>query len=272
MLINGVSMANAKWRFNVTLFLLDCVLSVGVLSAQIQMVTMLPDPVNPHDLSGYWELGPDGRSVPNAALVASVTPAALKEVEDADKISMRWCRPLGMPAEMDAGRPMMITQGRWEMLITFEANTSPRHMYFREKHVDPAIWDPTSVGDSIARWDGDTLVVDTVGFHPKNGRMMIPGGGYRTENAHLVERFKLISNGQVLSVTSTWTDGSVFQSPHSYQYWYTRIPSKYEPRPASGCNPWDDERTEFIEQTFSPALKTAAEAAGIKPGTQVPVK
>src|SRR5579871_6590903 len=195
-------MSTAKPHLSVMLLVLNCALGINVLNAQIQMVTMPPDPVNPHDLSGYWELGPDGRAIAKAALVPSITQAALKEVEDADTISMRWCRPLGMPAQMDSGRPIVITQGRWEMLMTFEANTSPRHMYFRAKHVDPAIWDPTSVGDSIAHWDGETLVVDTLGFHPKNGRLMIPGGGYRTENAHLVERFKLIKNGQVLSVTS----------------------------------------------------------------------
>jgi hypothetical protein len=265
-------MSKIRSRFNFIAVVLNCAFFAGVLSAQIQLVTMPPDPVNTHDLSGYWELGPDGRSIPNASLVASITPAALKAVEDGDKISMRWCRPLGMPAQMDSGRPITITQGRWEMLMTFEANTSHRHVYFREKHVDPAIWDPTSVGDSIAHWEGDTLVVDTIGFHAKNGRLMIPGGGYRTENAHLVERFKLINNGQVLSIVSTWTDPSVFQSPHSYEYRYTRIPGKYEPRPALGCNPWDDGRTEYIERTFSPTLKAAAEAAGVKPGTEVPVK
>jgi len=231
-----------------------------------------PDPVDPHDLSGYWDLGPDARSVPSAVLLPRISKTSLQEVEDADKISMRWCRPLGMPAEMDSGRPITITHGRFEILLTFEANTTQRHLYFREKHVNPDIWDPTSVGDSIAHWDSDTLVVDTIGFHAKNGRMMIPGGGFRTEKAHLVERFKLMRNGQTLSVTATWEDPTVFQKPHSYEYRYTRVPGKYEPRPAVGCDPWDEERAKFVEQTFSPALKKAAEAALVKPGTPVPVK
>jgi hypothetical protein len=259
-------------RSKLTLFLLACYMSGLALHAQGPPNGMRAAPVDPHDLSGYWDLGPDGRSVPNAALIPAITKAALEEVNDADRISMRWCRPLGMPAEMDTGRPIAITQGRWEVLMTFEANTSPRHLYFRDKHVNSDIWDPTSVGDSIAHWEGDTLVVDTIGFHAKNGRMMIPGGGYRTEKAHLVERFKLIRNGQELSVVSTWTDPSVFQTPHSYEYRYTRVAGHYEPRPAAGCDPWDDERAAFVERTFSPALKQAAEAALVKPGTQVSVK
>ncbi|MEQ1945738.1 MAG: hypothetical protein ABL995_01015 [Bryobacteraceae bacterium] len=227
---------------------------------------------DPHDLSGYWDLGPDGRSVPNAVLAAGAGKATLQEMEDGDKISERWCRPLGIPAAMDSGRPIAITQGRWETMINFEANSSPRHIYFRREHVNPDIFDPSSVGDSIGNWEGDTFVVETIGFHDKNGRMMIPGGGFRTTKSKLVERFKLIRNGQMLSVTTTWTEPSVYQTPHTYEFRYTRIPGNYEPRPAVGCDPWDEERAAYVERTFSPALKKAAEAAVVKPGTEVSVK
>lgn len=265
-------MSVARVQLRLAVCFLGCGVWVGALDAQGPPLVMPPDPVDQHDLSGYWELGPDGRSISTVSLISSITPAILQNVKEVDEISMRWCRPLGMPAEMDAGRPISITQGRREILITFEASASPRHLYLRDKHVDPNIWDPTSVGDSIAHWQGDTLLADTQGFHPKNGRMMIPGGGYRTEKARLAEEFKLINNGQVLSVKSTWTDPSVFQAPHTYEYRYSRIPGKYEPRPAIGCNPWDDARAEFVERTFSPALKKAAEAAAVKPGTQISVK
>jgi hypothetical protein len=46
---------------------------------------------------------------------------------------------------------------------------------------------PTWMGHSIGRWDGDTLVVDTVGFN--EGHWLSVGGAVRTDQLHLVERF-----------------------------------------------------------------------------------
>lgn len=219
---------------------------------------------DPHDLSGYWELGPENKSIPAADLLPTVTKAYLDKVALEDAVSLRWCRPLGMPGVMDNGRPLDIQQGRFEILITPEANASPRHLYFDRPHIDPKIFDPASVGDSIAHWEGDTLIVDTVGFHPKDGRMLIPGGGFRTENSHLVERYKLLKNGTVLSVTFTWTDPKVFRTPHTYEFRYTKAAADYEPRNGIPCDPFDAERTEFITRTFTPAQKAAAEAASIE--------
>jgi hypothetical protein len=217
-------------------------------------------PVDLHDLTGYWELS--SRSVPVAQLAPSVTKAKLQQIDDADHISERWCRPLGMPAEMAVPRPLSIAQGRTEIAILFDANAAPRNLYFRDKHTDPEILDPTSVGESIAHWDGDTLVVDTLGFHEKNGRLAIPGGGFRTEKSNLEERFQLIKNGQVLSVISTWRDPAVFAKPQTYEYRYTRVNGMYEPRQPIACDPYDREQADFVERTFSPELKKAAEDAG----------
>lgn len=227
---------------------------------------MKSTPFDPHNLSGYWELGPDDRSVPPAELTAAAK-AKMPEMRDADAISMLYCRPLGMPATMDPGRPLSITQGKYEVLITAPVNSQHRHLYFRDAHVDPNIYDPSSAGDSIAHWEGDTLVVDTIGFHEKNGRLLVPGGGYRTPESHVVERFKLLKNGQVLSVNTTWTDPKVFAKPHTYEFWYHRVSEPFEERFGVGCNPWDPERKELIERSFSPELKKKADAAMVAPGS-----
>ena len=97
------------------------------------------------------------------------------------------------------------------------------------------IFDPSTSGDSIAHWEGDTLVADTIGFHSTRGVTSIPGGGYRTEKSHLVERYKLIQNGNVLSVTFTWTDPTVFAAPQTYEFRYYRLPAGYEARAALPC-------------------------------------
>ena len=76
---------------------------------------------------------------------------------------------------------------------------------------------------------------------PAKGILGIPGGGFRTADSKLVERFKLLKSGQVLSVVSTWTDPKVFRTPQTYEYRYNRMTRDYEGRLGSGCDPYDDE-------------------------------
>ena len=198
------------------------------------------------DVSGFWELSFDSRRVPAANLVADVTPAVLARQSERDAHAIRWCNFLGLPSGMDSPRPINIRQGRREIVINFETVVTPRHLYFRSSHPDMDIFDPTTNGDSIARWEGDTLIVDTMGFDGAKGVTMIPGGGYRTSDSHLIERFRLLNDGAVLSVTFTWEDATVFRTPHTYEFRYVRAPRLYEAQPPLPCNPFDELRTRFL--------------------------
>jgi hypothetical protein len=129
---------------------------------------------------------------------------------------------------------------------------NPRYLYKRASHISPDIYDPSTLGDSIAHWEGATLVVDTIGFHPTHGVTAIPGGGYRTDKSHLVERFRLVGDGNVLSVTSTWTDKTVFAVPQTYEFRYYRLPASYEPRAGFPCDPYNQERADFLGDPLQP--------------------
>jgi len=204
------------------------------------------------DISGFWELAPDGRHVPAASLAPAFTPAMREAAAKRDAKAVRWCNIIGIPAAMDTGRPIDIRQNAGEVVLAFEANAAPRHIYLnRGAHVPTEEFDPTTNGDSIGRWDGDTLVVDTVGFDPAKGLTAIPGGGFRQEKAHLVERYRLLDGGRVLSVTFTWDDPTVFVGPHTYEFRYFRLSKDYEARPAPPCDPFNDERTRFLEAQSS---------------------
>jgi hypothetical protein len=207
-----------------------------------------PGASTPRDISGFWELALDSRKVPAANLLASVTRATLAERTRRDAYAIRWCHLMGMPTVMDSGRPLDIRQGATAVIIAPENASSPRYLYLdRATHIGDDVFDATTVGDSIARWEGDTLVVDTVGFHPDRGVTAIPGGGFRTATSHLVERYRLVNDGAMLSVTFTWTDPKVFRTPHIYEFRYHRLPVNYEPRPWAICNPYDEERARFQE-------------------------
>ena len=203
----------------------------------------------PPDISGYWELPLDGKHIPRARLTSRITPTILQAQAQKDAKAIRWCNWIGMPTTMDTGRPLDIRQGAREIVILAESPVTPvRHLYLdRATHISKDTFDPTTSGDSIARWEGDTLVVDTTGFEPTHGVTAIPGGGFRTATSHLVERYRLLKNGTMLSVTFTWSDPAVFAIPHTYEFRYQRVERGYEARPYARCDPFDAERAAFLE-------------------------
>ena len=144
-----------------------------VLVAVVLMLAK-PSAQSSADISGFWELSFDSRRVPAASLVPAVTPAILATQAEHDRHAIRWCNFLGLPMAMDSPRPINIRQGRREIVINFETVAVPRHLYFRSSHPNMDIFDPTTNGDSIARWEGDALIVDTVGFDGAKGVTMIP--------------------------------------------------------------------------------------------------
>ena len=72
----------------------------------------------------------------------------------------------------------------------------------------PADPDPTWMGDSVGHWEGDTLVVDTIGFNDKTEI-----SGYKhTEALHIVERYTR-SEFNTLQYEATLEDPNVFAEP-----------------------------------------------------------
>lgn len=200
------------------------------------------------DISGMWMLLFDGAIIPRAQLSPQVTANDVITHARMDASAMRWCNYVGTPFLMQSRFPLDIQQGRTETIIVAAEVSTARHIYTDGRgHVDPDKFEPTTNGDSLGHWDGDTLIVDTVGFSPTRGFTSIPGGGFRTGTSHLVERFRLAENGSRLLVTFTWTDPNVFAAPHTYAYSYSRAPRPTWARKVA-CNPFDDERTQFLSK------------------------
>jgi hypothetical protein len=80
---------------------------------------------------------------------------------------------------------------------------------------------PSSYGDSVGHYEGDELVVDTIGMNDKTFV-----DNYRTphtDRIHVVERFKLIDDGKQLQVTITVDDPGAFNMPWTaIQRWKRR--------------------------------------------------
>jgi hypothetical protein len=228
-------------------------LSVSALSAQGRggRGGVPTTPVDPKDFSGYWELPPDGhdgRNISPANLAPGVTKQKLAEIAAHDAKGYRWCYNLGVPNLMLLTRPfdIRITAGYMAIMPEYSAAQN-RWIYLnRDKHIPADEYEPGVNGDSIGHWEADTLVAETTMFHPDNGILGIPGGGFRTPDSKLVERFRLLNNGQVLQVISTWTDSKVFRRPHTYELRYNRLPRDYEARPNAVCDPYNEERAQLF--------------------------
>ena len=120
------------------------------------------------------------------------------------------CLPPGMPGIMGQPYPMefLLTPGQVTILI--EAYNQIRHIYTDGRRLpdDP---DPTFHGTSVGRWEGDTLVVDTVGFAPIT---QIANGVPHSDKMRILERFRL-ADPDTMTIETTITDPEALTMPYT---------------------------------------------------------
>jgi hypothetical protein len=110
------------------------------------------------------------------------------EVGIMQKAVQNRCLPHNMPGERQESRlalNIVATPGVW-MLTGRGFN----HRFIRIGGEHPKDLRPSWLGDSVGHWEGDTLVVDTVGF---NGEGMLEDGVRHTEQLHMTARYRLIT-------------------------------------------------------------------------------
>ena len=103
-----------------------------------------------------------------------------------------YCRPWGMPMVDTLPSPYKIAQTPGVTYILYEENMSHRQIYTdgRKHTPDPQ---PTWLGYSVGKWEGDAFVVDTVGFNDVSWLDAI--GHPHSEALHLTERFHRLDFG-----------------------------------------------------------------------------
>jgi hypothetical protein len=117
------------------------------------------------------------------------------------------CKPLGIPQTYITPYPFQIIQLPKQVVIIYEYPNAIRWIPTdgRAHEVDP---DPTWMGSSVGRWEGDTLVVDAIGFNDKTE----VHGFMHTDALHVVERFQLKPDGN-LQYEVAVDDPNVWQTP-----------------------------------------------------------
>jgi hypothetical protein len=133
------------------------------------------------------------------------------------------CLPSGIPNIFLPGNPLLVVQGPKEVLMIKQGGQEVQHIYLNVPH--SANVKPSWYGESVGHYEGDTLVVDTIGQNTKTvvDAFRTP----HTEKLHIVERWHLIDGGKRLQADITVDDPDTFNRPWSSYLRYERGKEPY---------------------------------------------
>ncbi len=190
-------------------------------------------PAGPGSLAGIWTtLGYKGsaRNTPRERAVKAIDgklppflPAAAELFEKRMSLSAKGepfintlaeCLPGGVP-EMVFGSPYpaQILETAGQVTILYEMYNHFRLIHLNASH--PADPDPTFMGHSIGRWEGDTLVVDTIGLTDRTSLDEV--GMPHSESLHVIEKYRR-TDASTLEILVTIDDPRTFSKS-----WDTKV-------------------------------------------------
>jgi hypothetical protein len=130
------------------------------------------------------------------------------------------CWPIGVPGWLlYPVRPVRFLQQPHQVVLIWEEDHMVRHIYLADKHsLDVK---PSWFGDSIGHYEnGDTLVVDTIGLSTRTrvDSYQTP----HTEQLHVVERYRIVDNGEGIDAVAYVEDPGAFRTPWTALQHYRR--------------------------------------------------
>jgi hypothetical protein len=178
---------------------------------------------NPRDLSGTWR----NQYTPNLADALGKQPpytaygAERWRTVDTAKDPTGFCLPPGPSRVFTSPFPFMLMQQDNMIGLLFEYQTLWRAVYMDGRGHPADIMDyPEFMGHSIGKWEGDTLVVDTVAL---NERTWLDTAGHEhSAKLRLTERFRKIADDK-LEWTVTFDDPVFYTRPWSITRTFTRF-------------------------------------------------
>lgn len=129
------------------------------------------------------------------------------------------CIPDGMPAMMQAMFPMEFLETPGQVTVIEEAYNQVRRIYLDQALVPAEDAEPRFWGHSVGHWEGDTLVVSTVGVKDNVLFRNVP----HSMNMRIDERIKLVGN-DFMRDDVTVTDPEYLTGPWSWTWMYRRWP------------------------------------------------
>jgi len=119
------------------------------------------------------------------------------------------CLPLGIPRIALVGLfPIQIVQTEKQLVILYEYMGVYRVIPLNVQHPDDVV--PGYMGDSVGRWEGDTLVVDAIAFNDKT--WLSGTGTFHSDALHITERYTRVDKDQI-NYDVTMEDPNVLTEP-----------------------------------------------------------
>ena len=185
-------------------------------------VATRPAAVPAQSIAGHWAPTLESFNgvfavMASAPLTAAARAAAAKTsaaVNAADASTLGICEPFPPPVLSIFPDVRTIEVDGATISLRFEGAVGvpmERVVHLNQQH--PAGLAPSLMGHSIGRFEGETLVIDSVGFLPhRNGGLFVPAG----PDKHLVERLTLSADRRHLEYTFTLEDTLSLTAPLSY--------------------------------------------------------
>ena len=134
------------------------------------------------------------------------------------------CYPAGVPMILNQRDPMQILQTADKVVLVYVRDSLTRHVYLNQPHTPnlKSSW----FGESVGHYEGDTLVVDTIGENDRTytDRFFTP----HSDRIRVVERYKAAGDRKTMHVQLTVEDPETFTTPWSAQVTYKADTTPYE--------------------------------------------
>ena len=139
----------------------------------------------------------------------SFTPEGTKRWQGTRIDYTAYCLPWGYTRAGQVEYPIEIMQKPDRLAFLFESNNI-FHVVFTDGRDHPKDLESNWLGHSVGKWEGDTLVIDTIGF---NGKTYIDTAEHPSSDAlHVIERISYV-DAQHLSYEVTWEDPKIYTKP-----------------------------------------------------------
>ncbi|HTI67718.1 MAG TPA: hypothetical protein VL460_09275 [Caulobacteraceae bacterium] len=165
--------------------------SLAPTAAAAAAAAVDPRPYNAHDLTGVWthatrpNFGPFPFTPEYAAIQKAEQDAAAAGRPNNRGQNPCVPAPLIFMMTLPTG-PLEVSAIGDDRLVISKSNGSIYRVYLKRPHPAPDDVEPLLYGDSVGRWDGDTLVIDTVGLGASSG----DAGGPHSDVLHVVQRLR----------------------------------------------------------------------------------
>jgi len=193
----------------------------GLLGALAPENLAKPRPKPPFDLTGTWFVdlsegfakfmfGPPYPEFYEEGQKALKEGAAARARGENYRDSIGQCYPAGLPMIMTRVWPLAFIQLPTAIYMVAGFENSFRTIYLDGRApTDPDILVPSYNGESIGKWEGDTLVITTKGFETDHHWIDI--GIPISEDFQIVERIKMINGGKTLEIEYIMTDPKMWK-------------------------------------------------------------